>query len=164
MQQSKILKLRQSMPKGCTAINLFYRDTPRISVDIDLAYLPMGDRANALKAINEIFDRIIHAIKSNDSRLQIQRAAVASNAKTRVLVNNGKVQVKIETSPVMRGAVCPPRIMNTSGSVADMFGHIEMNVVAFEGLYGGKLHTALDRQHPLDLFLKMSKFQSSMRR
>ncbi len=138
--------------KGGTAINLFYRDMPRISVDIDLAYLPMGDRANALKAINEIFDRIIHAIKSTDFRLQIQRAAVASNAETRVLVNNGKVQVKIETSPVMRGTVCPPRIMNTSGSVADMFGHIEMNVVAFEDLYGGKLHAALDRQHPRGFF------------
>ena len=28
--------------KGGTAINLFYRDMPRLSVDIDLTYLPDG--------------------------------------------------------------------------------------------------------------------------
>jgi hypothetical protein len=27
--------------KGGTAINLFYRDMPRLSVDIDLTYLPL---------------------------------------------------------------------------------------------------------------------------
>lgn len=30
--------------KGGTAINLFYRDLPRLSVDIDLTYLPIADR------------------------------------------------------------------------------------------------------------------------
>ena len=36
--------------KGGTAINLFYRDMPRLSVDIDLAYLPIEDRATSLKS------------------------------------------------------------------------------------------------------------------
>lgn len=30
--------------KGGTAINLFVRNLPRLSVDIDLAYLPVQDR------------------------------------------------------------------------------------------------------------------------
>jgi predicted nucleotidyltransferase component of viral defense system len=30
--------------KGGTAINLFYRALPRLSVDIDLLYIPMDDR------------------------------------------------------------------------------------------------------------------------
>lgn len=30
--------------KGGTAINLFVRDLPRLSVDIDLVYLPVADR------------------------------------------------------------------------------------------------------------------------
>ena len=30
--------------KGGTAINLFVRDMPRLSVDIDLTYLPVTDR------------------------------------------------------------------------------------------------------------------------
>ncbi|WP_260694471.1 nucleotidyl transferase AbiEii/AbiGii toxin family protein [Rhizobium leguminosarum] len=34
--------------KGGTAINLFYRDLPRLSVDIDLTYLPVRDRAESL--------------------------------------------------------------------------------------------------------------------
>lgn len=39
--------------KGGTAINLFYRDLPRLSVDIDLTYLPIKDRAESLAEINE---------------------------------------------------------------------------------------------------------------
>ncbi len=38
--------------KGGTAINLFVRDIPRLSVDIDLTYLPVEDRATSLAAIN----------------------------------------------------------------------------------------------------------------
>jgi predicted nucleotidyltransferase component of viral defense system len=30
--------------KGGTAINLFIRDLPRLSVDIDLTFLPIADR------------------------------------------------------------------------------------------------------------------------
>lgn len=33
--------------KGGTAINLFLRNMPRLSVDIDLTYLPVKDRASA---------------------------------------------------------------------------------------------------------------------
>ena len=38
--------------KGGTAINLFYRDLPRLSVDIDLTYLPVKDRIDSLSEIN----------------------------------------------------------------------------------------------------------------
>ena len=34
--------------KGGTAINFFVRELPRISVDIDLTYLPVNDRETAL--------------------------------------------------------------------------------------------------------------------
>ena len=43
--------------KGGTAINLFVRDMPRLSVDIDLAFLPTGDRAAALQEIDAALDR-----------------------------------------------------------------------------------------------------------
>ena len=36
--------------KGGTAINLFVRDMPRLSIDIDLTYLPLEDRDVSLKA------------------------------------------------------------------------------------------------------------------
>ena len=44
--------------KGGTAINLFYRDMPRLSVDIDLTYLPIEDRDATLAGIDEALDRI----------------------------------------------------------------------------------------------------------
>ncbi len=37
--------------KGGTAINFFVRDLPRLSVDIDLTYLPVNDRHSALNEI-----------------------------------------------------------------------------------------------------------------
>ena len=39
-----------------------------------------------------------------------------------------------------------------SDAVTDRFGFVETQVLSFEDLYGGKLHAALDRQHPRDLF------------
>ncbi len=44
--------------KGGTAINLFVRNMPRLSVDIDLSYLPMDDRDAALSNIEESLYRI----------------------------------------------------------------------------------------------------------
>ena len=38
--------------KGGTAINLFMRDMPRLSVDIDLTYLPVAPREESLSAID----------------------------------------------------------------------------------------------------------------
>lgn len=50
--------------KGGTAINLFVRDMPRLSVDIDLAYLPADEpRETALKKISAALGRIAEAIK-----------------------------------------------------------------------------------------------------
>ena len=40
--------------KGGTAINLFYRDLPRLSVDIDLTYLPVAGFANSRTRISVI--------------------------------------------------------------------------------------------------------------
>ena len=48
--------------KGGTAINLFYRDMPRLSVDIDLTYLPVHDRETSLKEIDSALDRIIKTL------------------------------------------------------------------------------------------------------
>jgi hypothetical protein len=44
--------------KGGTAINLFYRALPRLSVDIDLLYIPMDDRETALLNIKEALSRL----------------------------------------------------------------------------------------------------------
>jgi hypothetical protein len=69
-----------------------------------------------------------------------------------VLVRQGTTEIKIETSPVARGTVHPPELRAVTDGVAEAFGFAEMQVVSFEDLFGGKLHAAVDRQHPRDLF------------
>ena len=138
--------------KGGTAINLFYRDMPRLSVDIDLTYLPVADRETSLQDIDETLDRIKSAIVERNPAVRVERIAGGGNTDTRVVVRENRSQIKIETSPVTRGALHPPVIMTASDLVTDRFGFVEMNVLAFEDLYDGKLHAALDRQHPRDLF------------
>ncbi len=44
--------------KGGTAINLFVRDMPRLSVDIDLTYLPLDDRDTSMRGISEALNHV----------------------------------------------------------------------------------------------------------
>jgi|SRR5690606_23808280 len=44
--------------KGGTAINLFFRELPRLSVDIDLLYLPSEGREESLKNIRAALTRL----------------------------------------------------------------------------------------------------------
>jgi predicted nucleotidyltransferase component of viral defense system len=50
--------------KGGTAINLFVREFPRLSVDIDLVYLPMKGRDEALQEICDALDAISADLKA----------------------------------------------------------------------------------------------------
>ena len=59
--------------KGGTAINLFYRDLPRLSVDIDLTYLPIKDRGESLGAIDTAFDRLVDSIGKEVAGANAQR-------------------------------------------------------------------------------------------
>lgn len=138
--------------KGGTAINLFYRDMPRLSVDIDLTYLPIEDRETTLKNIDTTLEHIREDLMRNLRGVNVQRIAGGGNNDTRLLVRQGNAEIKIETSPVARGTVHPPQRRRVSEKVEEAFGFAEMQVVSFEDLFGGKLHAAVDRQHPRDLF------------
>ncbi|MCF8708526.1 nucleotidyl transferase AbiEii/AbiGii toxin family protein [Rhizorhapis sp. SPR117] len=138
--------------KGGTAINLFYRDMPRLSVDIDLTYLPVRDRAESLAEINETLDRIAAAANGGIPRLDARRIAGGGGGATRIRARLDGAEVKIETSPVTRGVVHDPERRDVSPAVEDEFGYASIQVVSFEDLFGGKLHAAVDRQHPRDLF------------
>lgn len=137
--------------EGGTAINLFYPDMPRLSVDIDLTYLPVKNRAESLAEINATLDRIMTAANAGIPRLKAQRIEGGGGA-TRIRARLDGAEIKIETSPVMRGVVHDPERRGVSPAVEDEFGYAAINVVSFEDLFGGKLHAAIDRQHPRDLF------------
>ncbi len=146
--------------KGGTAINLFHRDMPRLSVDIDLTYLPIRDWQTSLKDISDQFDRIATTITARHPKRKVQKIAGGGGNETRMIVRDNRSEVKIEVSPVMRGTVVSPVVMTASNVVIDQFGFIEANVLAFEDLYAGKLLAALDRQHPRDLYDVMIMYEN----
>ena len=136
--------------KGGTAINLFVRDLPRLSVDIDLVYLPIEDRETSLIGIRSALGRIAQKI-----RKAIPNSVVTENANaggTLVLIRQRNAQIKIEVTPVLRGAIHSVELRTVRPVVEEQFGFAEIQVVSFADLYAGKLVAALDRQHPRDLF------------
>ena len=137
--------------KGGTAINLFHRDLPRLSVDIDLTYLPIRNRDASLKSIDKGFDSLTSRL-NRISGVTAKRIHGGGAGQTRIQVSAGGALVKIEVSPVSRGTVLPTDIKRVCPSVEDEFGFAEIQLVSFEDLYAGKIHAALDRQHPRDLF------------
>jgi len=137
--------------KGGTAINLFFRDMPRLSVDIDLTYLPIEDRETSLAGIDRAMDRITENLGLIPG-VDAARTRGARGNETRILARTANIMVKIETSPVIRGVVFDSGSKRVTRRVEDEFGFAEATVVSFEDVYGGKIVAALDRQHPRDLF------------
>jgi predicted nucleotidyltransferase component of viral defense system len=139
--------------KGGTAINLFLRDMPRFSVDLDLTYLPVKDRVSSLKAIDEAMRRIAKKIESGVPGARVNASAPkGENGITKLVVRADRAQIKIEVTPVLRGCVYEPTVRQVSSRVEAEFGFAEMPIVSFADLYAGKIVAALDRQHPRDLF------------
>ena len=139
--------------KGGTAINLFVRDMPRLSVDIDLTYVPVADRESSLKEIGAAIRRIGKAIERGvPGALVSESAPKREKYITKLIARADDVQIKIEVTPVLRGCVYEPTVRSVSARVEEEFGFAEMPVVSFADLYAGKIVAALDRQHPRDLF------------
>lgn len=137
--------------KGGTAINLFVRDLPRLSVDIDLTYLPLLPRARSLGAIDKAMQRIAARVQKAIKAAHVTSAAV-EGAVTKLFVREAGVQIKIEVTPVMRGCAYAAELRGVSPAVEAAFGFAEMKVLSFPDLYAGKIVAAFDRQHPRDLF------------
>jgi hypothetical protein len=135
--------------KGGTAINLFVRDLPRLSVDIDLVYLPVANREASLQAVRDGLERIAVRLERG-GQITVERRLLPDGK--RLVVSLDGVTIKIEVSPVLRGTVFAPAVRQVSAAVEDRFGFAEMQLVSDADLYAGKIAAALDRQHPRDLF------------
>ncbi len=141
--------------KGGTAINLFVRDMPRLSVDIDLAYLPVGEaRETALKKSSEALGRIAAAITKTIPGARVRESRVQKPERvTRLIVATGQTRIKIEPNEVIRGSVFPAEERELTRRAEDLFERsVTARTLSLADLYGGKLCAALDRQHPRDLF------------
>ena len=136
--------------KGGTAINLFVHNFPRLSVDIDLIYLPLEKREEALENLRAALKRMTENIKKTPAL-----SAVLQDNKPdemRIIVASANAQIKIEVSPVSRGTLFPPTERDVVESVEHEFGFASIQVVSLADLYGSKICAALDRQHPRDFF------------
>ena len=94
--------------KGGTAINLFVQDMPRLSVDIDVAYIDWRTpREEALQAILDEIDAIASRIRKIG--LATRKIPGKDLGETKLIVASDDVQVKVEVNAVFRGTVLPPR-------------------------------------------------------
>ncbi len=133
--------------KGGSAINLFYKDLPRLSVDIDLSYILFDKRDVAYKNINSSLGKISRNLKN----IGIKSVLMGQENKKLVCFDN-LTTIKIEPNYVIRGFIFEPIEMETCETVNKSFGYAKMKVISKNELYGGKICAALDRQHPRDLF------------
>jgi hypothetical protein len=89
--------------KGGTAINLFIRGLPRLSVDLDLVYTNhRSTRGQALAAISEDLKEVQKRIKvvGIDSRF-----GGSEVEETKLLLERSGVRVKIEVNHIFRGSL-----------------------------------------------------------
>ncbi len=138
--------------KGGTAINLFEHDLPRLSVDIDLTWLPVGKFASDAQAIADALEQLGENLRSGPLRLHVQASSTEGAGVNRLIASRGRSRVQVETTLVMRGTVHRIRTLSVQPGVERAFGFAEMQVLDFADLYAGKLSAALSRQHPRDLF------------
>lgn len=141
--------------KGGTAINFFVRDVPRLSVDIDLTYVPLDSRDIALANIGEGLARITEGLKSKLPAVRIQTLYRRGEPRhiAKIFVETPSGQIKLEPNEVLRGTLSPVEEKPLASHAEQLFElSLSAPVLALADLYGGKICAALDRQHPRDLF------------
>ena len=68
--------------KGGTAINFFYRDLPRLSVDLDLTYVPLEERETSLAAIEAALRRIAERIEARPHAMCVPMCRAPGSARS----------------------------------------------------------------------------------
>lgn len=140
--------------KGGTAINLFIRDMPRLSVDVDLCFLPLQERNATIDVLNGAMERIKQDVKRSFPDTQIKCVYAGSpSVVTRMWVSDNRSQIAIEPNHVFRGTVFPVQTREMVLSAQELFqATAKGSVLSVPDVYGGKICATLDRQHPRDLF------------
>lgn len=139
--------------KGGSAINLFVQDLPRLSVDIDLTYLPIKPRNASLTHIGAALGRITESIKRAMPGVKIQETKYESRYVVKLFIDYQEIRIKIEPNIVIRGTVFPYEVRELVSHAKTLFElGARIQTLSVADLYGGKLCAALDRQHPRDIF------------
>lgn len=134
---------------GGTAINLFVRDMPRLSVDIDLTYVEIAERNETLDGINAVLIRIKERIEGLRPSIRI----LHKENVCKLQLDERGVMIKIEVNMVGRGLIGEATKAQLCEAAQEQFdAFCAMPIVPLGQLYGGKICAAMDRQHPRDLF------------
>lgn len=138
--------------KGGTAINLFVRNMPRLSVDIDLVFTQRKlTREDALKKISEEIEAIKQRL--NKRNLDVCSISPKEFGESKLIINDRDIQVKVEANRVFRGTVLTTLQRSLVTEASSAFSvELEAPVLAIDELYGSKFVAAFDRQHPRDFF------------
>lgn len=125
---------------GGTAINLFVKNLYRLSVDIDITYIPLESRGVSIERINASLTRIAERVKRRfrDIRV-IPRLDIC-----KITCESHGCQVKIEVNQTKRGLVCGEATLRPLCEKArDLFGiEVDARIVSIPQLYGGKISAA----------------------
>ncbi len=144
-----VYKIEDFAVHGGTAINLFYSNMPRYSVDIDLTYVPIKDRETSLATINahllqlkKDIERVVPGIKVTHKPEVLKLLCIHQGATVKVEVNNIK-------RGIIEDCITQPLCEVAQRDFATM---CKIRSVGYSQLYGGKIAAALSRQHPRDMF------------
>ena len=144
-----VYKITDFAVHGGTAINLFVKNMPRYSVDIDLTYLPIKNREESLQDINNHLIALKQLIEKAIPGIRV----IHKPAIWKLLCTHGDAMVKIEVNGTKRGIIgeVEDRELCEKAQKEFQMGCVA-RIVPFSLLYGGKIAAALGRQHPRDLF------------
>lgn len=144
-----VYQIKDFAVHGGTAINLFYKNMPRYSVDIDLTYIPIMGRETSLKNINELLSKLKESIEKTIPGIKVFHKPDI----LKLVCTKDTASVKIEVNNVKRGLLEPTTDMLLCENACKLFSQsCKARIVSFSQLYGGKIAAALSRQHPRDLF------------
>jgi predicted nucleotidyltransferase component of viral defense system len=140
--------------KGGTAINFFYLDLPRLSIDIDLTYLPVKGRNDSLNEMSSSLLRIKKHIGKYFSNTYVQVNMLKDKKFiSKLNVQRNEVSIKVEPNPIMRGSVYETNIVEPNCKIKNELNYnVPVKLLSFEDIFSSKICAALDRQHPRDFY------------
>lgn len=144
-----VYRIKDFAVRGGTAINLFHKDLPRYSVDIDITYIPVKGREVSLQAINAHLSDLKQMVEKTIPGIKVTHKPHV----WKLLCVKDGAAVKIEVNGTKRGLIGQTKDMALCLKAQSEFNMTCLaRIVSFPQLYGGKVSAALSRQHPRDLF------------
>ena len=145
---------------GGTAINLFHLNLQRLSVDIDLTFIPFSDnRSEDLNKIRQSLEFVKNRLKTTFPHIRFEDEKRAEE-ELKLLCNKDNATVKVEVNQINRGLIAEPCTKILCSRAEEEFDKFcELKTVSVGQLWGGKLSAALERQHPRDIFDVKSMLQ-----